>query len=199
MKPAELRPIVRVLLDVCVRGSPNEGGLATNVGEKGDLLLRVVRYKPTVTCGAREPGLWWQTCRNVVDSMSTNGEKVGFGPQGDPDTVVVLPWKATTHETKCGVMIQGARDGDVKDTADWYGLWIAANAVDYMCLQKGRQGLAFDLGECASILQVADGCGPMRVLEMLTSLCACRTTEEARSSASGLSATWGGSDCLICH
>lgn len=178
----ELRPIVRVLLDVCVRGNPNEGGLANNVGEKGDLLLRVVRYRPTVTCGATVPGLWWETCRNVVDSMSIDGSKVVFGPRGDPDTVVVLPWKATTRETKCGVEIEGAGGGDVKDTADWYGLWMAANAVDYMCIQKRRQGFAFDLGESASILRNVVGCGSVRVFEGLTNLCACRAREEARSS-----------------
>jgi len=199
IKPVELRPIVRVLLDVCVRGSPNEGGLANNVGEKGDLLLRVVKYRPTVTCGATVPGLWWETCRNVVDSMSIDGRKVVFGPAGDPDTVVALPWRATTQETKCGVGIDGAAGGDVKDTADWYGLWMAANAVDYMCIQNRRQGLAFDLGECASIIRIVEGCDSKRVFGGLTSLCACRATEEAYSSARGLSADWGGSDCLICR
>jgi hypothetical protein len=199
IKPVELRPIVRVLLDVCVRGSPNEGGLANNVGEKGDLLLRVVKYRPTVTCVATVPGLWWETCRNVVDSMSIDGRKVVFGPRGDPDTVVALPWKATTQETKCGVGIEGAAGGDVKDTADWYGLWMAANAVDYMCIQKGRQGFAFDLGECASILRIVEGCDSKRVFGGLTDLCAYRATEEAYSSARGLSADGGGSGCLTCQ
>lgn len=179
----ELRPIVRVLLDICVRGSPNEGGLANNVGEKGNLLLRVARYKPTVTCGAIVPGLWWETCRNLVDSMSTNGKGVVFGQPRDPDTVVALPWKATTQETKCGVLIAGIGGGDVKDTAAWYGLWMAANAVDYMCIQKGRQGLAFDLGECASNLRTVDGCSSGRGIKGLTNLCALRAAEEAHSSA----------------
>lgn len=142
---------MRVLLDICVRGSPNEGGLATDVGEMGNLLLRVVRYKPTVTCGAQAPGLGWETCRNVVDSMSTDGRKVAFGPRGDPGTVVALPYRATTEKKKCGVVVDGTGTGDVKDVADWYGLWSAANAVDYMCIHKGRLGIALGLGQCGLI------------------------------------------------
>lgn len=147
LRPADLIPIVRVLLDVCVRGSPNEGGLATNVGEMGDLVLRVVRYRPTVTCGAQRAGLSWETCRSLLESMSVDGRKVGFGPKEDPETVVPLPWKATTGERRCGAMLDVTGAEDVGDIADWYSLWLAAIAVDYMCVHRGMQGVALGLGE----------------------------------------------------
>ena len=152
-KPSDIKAVVRVLLDVCVKVRPNEGGIASNVGDNGNLLLRIVPYKPTVTCGDEGSGPPGPTCRDVIDYMITDG-KVTFGPKGDPETTVPLPWAVTRGRRRCLLAIDATEAGPVKDTWDWYNMWMAANAVDYMCIQRGKQGVATNLGECLLILWI---------------------------------------------
>ena len=147
IRPADLKQMVRLLLNVCVRRRPNEGGMAINLGENGNLLVRIVKSKWAVTCGAEHSGPPWQTCRPVIDNMPINGNKVTFGPSTDPETSVVLPWKVTAGSRQCMVVIEGTEVEDVKDTDSWYNMWLAANAVDYMCIHFKQQGVALDLGE----------------------------------------------------
>lgn len=45
------------------------------------------------------------------------------------------------------IVVDAIHEGEVSDTSDWYKIWAAANAVDYMCTQLGRKGLALGLGE----------------------------------------------------
>ena len=147
MAPAEIKRMVRVLLEVCVRGSPNEGGMMSNIGQNGNLLLRIVPYKPTVTCGPEDSAPPWITCRDIMDDMPTDGKKVTFGPRSDPETTVALPWAMTAGSRKCVVAIEETEMGAVKDTWTWYNMWLAANAVDYMCIHLGKRGVAVNLGE----------------------------------------------------
>ena len=159
MAPGDIRRMVRVLLDVCVRGRPNEGGMVSNIGESGNLLLRIVPYKPTVTCGAEESAPPWITCRDIIDGMPTGGKKVTFGPRSDPETTVALPWAMTAGSRRCVVSIDGTEAGAVKDTWTWYSIWLAANAVDYMCIHLGKIGVAVNLGEFCLLAEAAPGGG----------------------------------------
>ena len=40
----------------------------------------------------------------------------------------------------------------VSDSSSWYPIWAAANAVDYMCAQLGKKGVALGLGEFAILI-----------------------------------------------
>ena len=45
------------------------------------------------------------------------------------------------------MIVDGIAPGPVSESADWYKIWAAANAVDYMCTQLGKSGLALGLGK----------------------------------------------------
>lgn len=145
IKAIDLQEIAKALLNICVveRGRlPNEGGLVTNIGENGNLLLRMVKYKPSVTCGPDNSGPPWPTCRYVVDNMPTGGRKETFGPRDDRETTVPLPWGVTAGPRICKVVVDGTEAGAVKDTGTWYTMWLAANAVDYMSVMITREQLS---------------------------------------------------------
>ena len=148
MRPGDLKDIVRVLIDVCVRGTPNQGGIASNIGVHGNLAVRVVPYKPKVVCGAAGSGPPFISCRDIVDEMPADGKKNVFGPKDDPETTVPIPYALTTRAQRCNLLLKSQTQGvEVKDTSDWYKIFAAVNAIDFMCTLKGRDGTAYDLGE----------------------------------------------------
>ncbi|KAL8953344.1 MAG: hypothetical protein Q9222_000806 [Ikaeria aurantiellina] len=57
--PIDLKNAARAIIQVCVSLPPNEGGLITGLGEGKGLALRVVPYRPTVTCGPDGSGPPW--------------------------------------------------------------------------------------------------------------------------------------------
>ena len=148
--PVDLKVAARLLISVCVAQAPNEGGLLTGLGQNKALALRLVPYRPTVICGPDNSGPPWLSCRDIVDRMPANNKKQIFGPKEDARTTVVLPWKYTTTRQRCGLFVDGTEPGRTTDTSDWYKIWAAANAVDFMCTQLGRNGSATRLGELAS-------------------------------------------------
>ena len=148
MRPGDMKQVVRVLIDVCVRGNPNQGGIASNLGVHGNLAVRVVPYRPKVICGAPGSGAPWISCRDIIDEMPADGEQTVFGPKDDPETKVPIPFVLTTRAQRCSLWIKSQTHGvEVKDTYDWYKMWAAASAVDFMCTLSGRAGKAYDLGE----------------------------------------------------
>ncbi|KAL8865730.1 MAG: hypothetical protein Q9174_006729, partial [Haloplaca sp. 1 TL-2023] len=82
--PAEFKKAAKYIIDVCITGSPNEGGLVTGLGKNGHLSMRVVPYKPTVECGPEGSAPPWMTCRDIVDAMPANNKRQVFGPEQDP-------------------------------------------------------------------------------------------------------------------
>ncbi|KAL8671952.1 MAG: hypothetical protein Q9168_003578 [Polycauliona sp. 1 TL-2023] len=145
VSPVDLKVAARLLISVCVGQAPNEGGLITGLGEKKALALRIVPYRPMVTCGPPNSGPPWISCRDIIDSMPANNKKQVFGPSGDARTTVELPWKFTTTRQRCGVFVNGIQPGRTIDTGDWYKIWAAANAVEFMCTQLGKNGSATSL------------------------------------------------------
>ncbi|KAL8846470.1 MAG: hypothetical protein Q9221_008436 [Calogaya cf. arnoldii] len=145
--PVDLKVAARLLISVCVAQAPNEGGLLTGLGQNKALALRIVPYRPTVTCGPEDSGPPWLSCRDIVDRMPANNKKQVFGPKGDARTTVPLPWKYTTTRQRCGVFVDGTEPGRTTDTGDWYKIWAAANAVEFMCTQLGKNGTATSLGD----------------------------------------------------
>lgn len=144
--PVELKEAVAVLIQICVNVHPSTGGITMGLGVNKGLSLRVVPYRPNVYCGPQGSGPPWITCRHMIDGMMTSEEKQIFGPKEWDNTTVPIPWTLTTSQRKCGMFLDGIAPGEVSDTSDWYKLWAAANAVDYMCTQLGKKGLALGLG-----------------------------------------------------
>ncbi|KAL8822339.1 MAG: hypothetical protein Q9191_006925 [Dirinaria sp. TL-2023a] len=132
MRPGDLKNIVRVLIDVCVRGTPNQGGIASNIGVHGNLAVRVVPYKPTVVCGAPGSGAPFVSCRDIVDEMPADGKKNVFGPKDDPETTVPIPFVLAPSQ-RCSLLLSGQGPAEkVKDTSDWYKIF-AASAFLSLC------------------------------------------------------------------
>ena len=144
--PKELKDAVNNIILVCVLGSPNTGGLVTGLGSHKGLAVRVIPYRPSVTCGPPDTGPPWTTCRDILDNMPTSGNPQVFGPKNDPSTTVALPWSYTTGSRRCGIYVDGTGPGGVSDRSDWYKIWAAANAVDFMCCQLKKRGVATGLG-----------------------------------------------------
>ncbi|KAL8856138.1 MAG: hypothetical protein Q9178_007263 [Gyalolechia marmorata] len=79
--------------------------------------------------------------------MPANNKAQVFGPKEDRRTTVPLPWKYTTARQRCGVFVDGTEPGKTVDTGNWYKIWAAANAVEFMCTQLGKDGNATSLGD----------------------------------------------------
>ena len=152
--PADLKANARVLLQVCVAGTKAEGGssggVISNIGTNGGLAIRVTKYKPTVHCDPPGSGPPWRDCRDIIDTMPADGTQQVFGRRGDTLTNITkrlpIPWQ--TNSRRCQIMTDFLRADVRTEKYDWYKLWAAANAVDYMCVQYKQGGLAIALGEC---------------------------------------------------
>lgn len=145
---SDLRQSVELVLEICVKGKPNEGGVVSNIGKNGDLAVRVMPYKPSVRCGSAFSAPPIEDCKIVLDAMPANGDKVIFGQKSDTDlkTTLKLPITITGRRRRCQFVIDTLVPGTGQDTSDWYNLWAAATAIEYMCLYSGRNGTSLELG-----------------------------------------------------
>ncbi|KAI4229833.1 MAG: hypothetical protein L6R40_008043 [Gallowayella cf. fulva] len=153
--PVDLKIAARIIISTCViatkRGELNTGGLLAGLGQNKALAVRVISARPNTTCGPDNSGPPWESCRDVIDQMRANNERQVFGPYDDPRTTVPLPWRYTTGHHRCKItvdMVDHAPPGSLT-TTDWYKVWAAANEVDFMCAQLGRNGTAGIVGEFA--------------------------------------------------
>lgn len=91
--PAVLAEAAGIILEGCVQGLGNQGGVAGNLGNHGDLAVRIVLTKSNVHCadspGRRGPPSG--TCRGVLDYMPATYDHQKFGRRGEDGVVVVLP------------------------------------------------------------------------------------------------------------
>ncbi|CAF9941989.1 MAG: hypothetical protein ALECFALPRED_009432 [Alectoria fallacina] len=126
--PSLLKSHARSLIAVCVQGTPSLGGVASGLGDHGNLALRVTPYRPRVHCFGPGTGPSWSSCRDLMDAMPVASKQVRFGPSDDVLADVVVPWTIDTVSTP--------------DVCDFYKLWAAASAVEVMCISKGKAGMA---------------------------------------------------------
>ncbi|KAI4173471.1 MAG: hypothetical protein LQ348_006577 [Seirophora lacunosa] len=145
--PVDLKEAARLIIQICIAVEPNEGGLVTGLGVNKALSLRIVPYRPTVTCGPDNTGPPELSCRDVIDKMPANNKRQVFGPRDQQGVTVPLPWAYTTGRRRCGAIVDAVEEGRITDEGDWYKIWAAANAVDFMCCQQGRRGVATALGD----------------------------------------------------
>lgn len=54
-----------------------------------------------------------------------------------------MPWVRTNRERRCAITIDTI---STPDLSDFYKLWAAANAVDTLCITKGKAGMAVGNG-----------------------------------------------------
>lgn len=135
----------------------------SNIGVNGGLGVRVMPYKPNVHCDPIGTSPPWNDCRKIIDDMPAEDTKQIFGQQDDPDPTITvqLPAGYNTQLRRCQVYVDTLKPEVRTDTYDWYKLWAAANAVDYMCVQQKRSGLAIGHGEFEMFLTMmyGDCCG----------------------------------------
>ena len=94
--------------------------------------------------------IWSVTdCSHRLDVMPANNKRQYFAPKEWGNGTVALPCRFTTAAKRCSLTIEGTELDTVADYGDWYKIWAAANAVDYMCCQLGRKGVAIALGNDA--------------------------------------------------
>lgn len=142
--PSNLKLNAQALIDICVRVTPNEGGIVTNLGQNGALGVRVTPYHPNVRCDRRGTAPPLVTCRKILDLMPADGVQRHYGPSSDPESQVRLPKIFSTAEQRCALVIDTISSTDI---SDWYRLWAAAMAVENICVEgKHAGGLAFGLG-----------------------------------------------------
>ncbi|KAK4691823.1 hypothetical protein P7C71_g5261, partial [Lecanoromycetidae sp. Uapishka_2] len=143
--PTTMKLNAEAVLNICVKGSPNQGGVATNLGENGALSIRMTPYRPNVQCEGPGTGPPPMTCRRILDVLPVDGTQRKFGRVEDPEVQVVVPQKWTTVAQRCAVTLNTISSTDV---SDWYKLWAAAIAVEVMCVEaKGQGGVAIGLGK----------------------------------------------------
>jgi len=151
ISPMDLRQSVGLVIDICVKGKPNEGGVVSNIGKHGNLAIRVMPYKPSVRCGSPISIPLITDCKWMIDLMPVNGTKETFGQKTDidPKITVKLPATFTTRLRRCQLFLDTLVPGVGQDTYDWYKIWAAATAIESMCLHGGRNGMAMQLGQFA--------------------------------------------------
>lgn len=145
--PNDLKEAARSLVAICVSGQPNIGGMVTGLGVNKGLILRITPYRPSVLCGPQDSGAPWVSCRHIIDRIPATNQPQVFGPNGWDNTTVPIPWAKTSAARRCVMLVNAIVPGQVSDSGDWYKLWAAANAIDYMCEQLGKNGIALGLGE----------------------------------------------------
>ncbi|CAF9912602.1 MAG: hypothetical protein HETSPECPRED_000984 [Heterodermia speciosa] len=145
--PSDLKEAAESIIVVCIFGQPNIGGIATGLGVNKGISMRIVPYRPSVYCGPEGTGPPWITCRHIIDNIPANNEPQIWGPKDWENTTVQIPWAMTSNAKRCTMVVDGIAPGPVSDSTDWYKIWAAANAVDYMCTQQGKGGLALRLGK----------------------------------------------------
>ena len=144
MIPAHVKEYSQALINICVQGTPTQGGIYKNLGQNGGLSIRVTRYRPNVRCG--EPGTapLARDCRSVLNQMPTDGEQRRFAPRGDPVAEILTPKRFITPLRECVLEVDTPSGSDV---GDWYKIWAAAIAVEVMCVEiLEAAGVALGLG-----------------------------------------------------
>ena len=122
--PSELKAQANVLVEVCVKTPPNEGGVVSNIGQNGNLAVRVTSYRPNVHCAPRHWDFPVSDCRNVIELMPIDGKRQIFGQHDDTDPEITckLPAGYYTRMKRCEIRVDILVPGSGKDTFDWYKL-----------------------------------------------------------------------------
>lgn len=164
----DLAQAALVVLTTCVKSPINQVGVAGKLGLVAVLAIRIVPYEAKVACtdvpGRRPPPVG--SCRNLLDMLPASYDHKKFGPHHASGVDVGLlqslmerkacPFpiitsrgliRDTTAEKRCVI---GANSSMSATVANWYIIYLAATAVDAMCVRRGLAGTATDIGLCKS-------------------------------------------------
>ncbi|KAL8790672.1 MAG: hypothetical protein Q9213_000520 [Squamulea squamosa] len=119
VSPLDLRNAALAIINICVATRPSEGGLITGLGENGGISMRVVPYRPSVTCGPDASGPPWITCRDIIDVMPADDKQQIFGPESDGTTTIPIPWSKTSPRLRCAMSIDATAPGPVSEGVSW--------------------------------------------------------------------------------
>ncbi|MCJ1455355.1 hypothetical protein MMC28_005710 [Mycoblastus sanguinarius] len=75
--------------------------------------------------------------------MPASYEKQVFGRQGAPNVQAPLPQPFEEPSRRCLVT---TNTNGPSSSASWYEIYLAATAIDALCVRQGRAGLAINLG-----------------------------------------------------
>ena len=165
-----LSEAAEVIFESCVEGPVNQGGVIGNLGVLKKLAIRIVSYRPTVQC-SNEPGGRGPpsaSCRGLIDHMPATYNHQIFGPRHAEGVEVGLPKSFMEGEMSYlsfveppELIIATAVTQECVITADsvgnpteatWYMIYLAAVAIDVMCVRRGLAGNATHIGLSKSLL-----------------------------------------------
>lgn len=113
-----------------------------------------------VQCGERKAIV--NRCEELLLAMPVGGRAEQFGPRGDPEADVHLPYRISSckyvggdsfmrlmqcvADRSCSMNIYRTSLYGFLDTSSWFTLWEAATAVYYKCVSRGLRGWHGGLG-----------------------------------------------------
>lgn len=136
IKASELKENARVLIDICVKGTPNQGGVVGNIGENGNLAIRVTPYRPNVHCAPHGMDVEFMAgCRYIIDEMPVDETKQILGQKGnpDPEVTIKLPAGYNTPRKSCELFIDTLVPTMAKDASNWYKLCAYHKNIPCLC------------------------------------------------------------------
>ena len=140
----EISTKAKSVLDACVMENPGTrqttGGAISHVGKNGNLYIKLSDYKADVTCRSYPPYLDRGRCSYLLGTLPVSGKQLIFSKEENPVGV-----KCSEPEGLCTVIIDLEDQED--DSCSWADLWAGAVAVEKICVQKGKAGMAFGLGK----------------------------------------------------
>ncbi|KAL9580496.1 MAG: hypothetical protein Q9212_004458 [Teloschistes hypoglaucus] len=135
-----------------------KGGTVTGLGGDNNVQITLGRYvqgELAVKCGRRKEVL--ETCRDLLISMPVTTRDERFGPKGDSEAEVILPWGMMSHDNQCVLKILTINRQGTSDVTSWYKAWEAVNAVYYGCISKGFRGSFQGLGNSHDLFVTISG------------------------------------------
>ncbi|KAL8771245.1 MAG: hypothetical protein Q9194_004938 [Teloschistes cf. exilis] len=138
------------MVELCLEYKDHpEGSHASNIGSSGGLSLKMMSYRPVVSCRGYLSFTGGKNMEEIMKKMSAENVKRNFGRRGLPGVRVVLPITFTSTNQLYSSQLVATVDLTTtnQDAATWYDIWAATAALDAICVRKGMAGSASWLGE----------------------------------------------------
>lgn len=154
----DISTAAKSILDKCVFRDVTKtvyesiGGVYPGVGRHSGLKVKVSSYSPTVKC---EPGLAppdIAACLNLMGTMQTGKSRVSFVRKRDPTRIrnLIVPKRVASATGLCTAVID-LEEGEA-DISSWHEMWMAAEAVNEICIQNDKAGTAHKIGQDETLM-----------------------------------------------
>ncbi|KAL8749643.1 MAG: hypothetical protein Q9184_006728 [Pyrenodesmia sp. 2 TL-2023] len=138
---AQIQVAASTIMQMCIDGR--------GINDRGGFVGQVVRkYDPQVACTG--PWRGKGDCSPVLDKWSVNTAPQTFGPAGQPGLGAKTPsiWRDVFTSCLARIDMVPARP---YDSAAWYDIWAAGEAINAMCVRRGEEGVASHLGKTRAL------------------------------------------------